>query len=123
LRILIGSSRLSYHPYAHVGYHLGRHRNFWIHAWQTNYRELSVSPGPLASPRDPQELEGVVFDAAFQLGRGHPNQVGTPLEDEVRAYLEHRVGSQTRITRDRLDDLVGAVEDAYAAFTERSSAR
>jgi len=116
LRILIASTRLAYQPYAHVGYYVGADRNFWIHAWQTNYRELSVDPGTPASPRTREELAEVVFDAGFQLGRGHPNHVGAPLEEEVRRYLSHRVGRQARLARERLDILVAAVESAYRRF-------
>lgn len=79
-RILVGQSRIAYEPYGLLGYLRMRGLTFWIHAWVENYQEISVGDQVTTS----DELAEVAYDVGVQLGRGHPNQIGAPLDLQLR---------------------------------------
>ncbi|NJK87933.1 MAG: DUF2252 family protein [Myxococcales bacterium] len=82
-RILLGQSRIAYAPYDFVGYVRLETKTYWIHSWVINYQELDVDQ----VVQQPVELAEVVFDVGVQLGRGHPNQIASPMDDELRGAL------------------------------------
>lgn len=79
-RILVAQSRISYEPYRYPGYMHLEGRTFWIHEWAANYSELDV----VESLATPDDLIEVAYDVGFQLGRGHPRQIATPLDAQLR---------------------------------------
>jgi len=117
-RILLGQSRIAYTPYQYLGYLRVRGRTFWIHSWVDHYQELD----PREMLKAPEELGEVLYDIGVQLGRGHPNQIAAPFDDELRALLAKWVDTY----RSRLDDdateLTAAVKAAYLQFLEDSEA-
>ncbi|MGF1511802.1 MAG: DUF2252 family protein [Myxococcota bacterium] len=124
-RILIGQSRIAYAPHRLVGYVRYKGETFWIHSWADHYRELDVDT-MLAEPED---LLEILFDIGLQLGRGHPNQIASPLDDELRDVLvdfsrgarpslfafARRAASRTRVAWERFrrntKDLVASGSD------------
>lgn len=85
-RILVGQSRIAYVPYPYLGYVRLQNRVFWVHGWVDNYSELELDD--LASPDD---LRDVASDIGVQLGRGHPKQIATPLDLQLRRALAEMV--------------------------------
>lgn len=79
-RILIGQSRIAYQPYGFLGHTRMRGRAFWVHAWVLNYEEVDITE----SFRSPLELEEVVRDVGVQLGRGHPREVASQFDLQLR---------------------------------------
>ena len=79
-RILIGQARIAYQPFYHLGYFSFREKNFWVHSWVQNYKELDIQE----SCRDKKDLEEIVYDVGVQLGRGHPKQIAAPLDFQLR---------------------------------------
>jgi hypothetical protein len=97
---LLGQSRIAYEPYGHLGYIRLRDDTFWIHAWVENYKEVEIGE----SFESPEELGEVAYDIGVQLGRGHPNQIGAPLDLQLRR-------EQMRILERDHDKIKQAVED------------
>lgn len=111
-RVLVGQARIAYVPYDYIGYLRMDDRTFWIHSWVTNYRELDVNE----ESHEPADLAEVVFDVGVQLGHGHPNQIASPMDDELRAELAMLVdGLRPRLTRE-VEALYERVVDAWARF-------
>ncbi|MEM1025790.1 MAG: DUF2252 family protein [Myxococcota bacterium] len=117
-RILLGQSRIAYSPYQYLGYLRLKERTFWIHSWVDHYQELD----PRQMLHGPEELGEVLYDIGVQLGRGHPNQIAAPFDEELRALLVQWVETY----RERLDDdaieLRDAIDEAYAVFVRESEA-
>jgi hypothetical protein len=115
-RVLLGQSRIAYEPYGHLGYIRLRGDTFWIHAWVENYKEVEIGE----SFESPEELAEVAYDIGVQLGRGHPNQIGAPLDLQLRR-------EQMRILERDYDEIKQAVEalsqlsfEAWQRFGERA---
>jgi len=81
-RIMVAQSRLAYRPYRFLGYTRRGKRMFWVHEWMQLYKQLAIHKKKYLG--SVQDLEGVARDVGLQLGRGHPNQIAAPLEDQVR---------------------------------------
>ena len=79
-RILIGQARIAYQPFHHLGYFNFREKNFWVHSWVQNYKELDLKK----SLQTVEDLQEVVYDIGVQLGRGHPKQIAAPLDFQLR---------------------------------------
>lgn len=120
LRIVVAAQRLAYQPYTHAGFYMGEDRNFWIHAWQTNYVELSIAPGLPGSLDDVGELRDVVYDVAFQLGRGHPKEVGAHLQGQLRPYMVDAARRAEAKARRDVEQLAASVVDAWRRFRART---
>jgi hypothetical protein len=111
-RILVGQARIAYAPYEHLGYLELHGRALWVHSWVMNYRELDVS----AADREPADLAEVAFDVGVQLGRGHPNQIATPMDAELRAELVRDVDALGPRLRDEVRQLAALTVQAWAEF-------
>lgn len=109
-RILVGQSRIAYVPYPYLGYVRLQGRIFWVHGWVDNYAELDV--GRLA---DPTELGEVAGDIGVQLGRGHPKQIATPLDLQLRRAMAEMVER----LRPRIEALSRQLADRTVAAWER----
>ena len=79
-RIMIAQARISYRPYDHIGYLRFRGKNFWVHAWVHNYKELRINQADLNF----EAIRDIAFDVGVQLGRGHPHQIAAPLDQQLR---------------------------------------
>ena len=113
-RILIGQSRIAYRPYGFLGHTRMRGRAFWVHAWVRNYEEIDIAE----SFETPNELEEVVRDVGVQLGRGHPNEVASQFDLQIRReQLRLLDDYRERMHRERreLAELVVAAWEEFRA--------
>jgi hypothetical protein len=116
-RVLLGQSRIAYEPYGHLGYIRFDGETFWIHAWVENYEEVEIG----ASFESADEIAEVAFDVGVQLGRGHPNQIGAPLDAQLRRE-QIRILDRDREEIERaVDDLTVQALEAWSRF--RTEAR
>jgi hypothetical protein len=79
-RILLGQTRIAYQPFKHLGYFHFREKNFWVHSWVDNYKEVNISE----TFQSVQELAEVAFDVGIQLGLGHVKHIAAPLDLQIR---------------------------------------
>lgn len=79
-RILIGQSRIAYEPYKFLGYIKFNGITFWVHSWVDNYKEINIGK----SFQSVEDLYEVAYDIGAQLGRGHTNQIASPLDIQLR---------------------------------------
>ena len=114
-RILVGQSRIAYQPYGLLGYLRMREHTFWIHAWVENYRELAIEDGFAG----PTELAEVAYDVGVQLGRGHPNQIGAPLDLQLRREQMRLLARDRELVRRQRHELAELVVAAWERFRER----
>ncbi len=115
-RVLLAHARIAYQPFDFLGYIRLDGKAFWIHSWVDNYREVKIGE----TFRSPAELKEVAFDVGVQLGRGHPKQIASPLDLQLRRE-QLRLLSQyeARIQRDRLK-LADLTVQAWRAFCNHS---
>jgi hypothetical protein len=106
-RVLLGQSRIAYEPYGHLGYIRLEGKTFWIHSWVENYKEIEIGE----SFESPAEIGEVAYDIGVQLGRGHPNQIGAPLDLQLRR-------EQMRILDRDHDEIKRAVEELTSLSLE-----
>jgi len=111
-RILVGQSRIAYKPYGLLGYLRMKDLTFWIHAWVENYQELEVDD-ELAST---DELAEVAFDVGVQLGRGHPNQIGAPLDLQLRREQMRILERDRELIQRQRHELAELVVEAWQRF-------
>lgn len=119
-RILIGQSRIAYRPYGFLGHTRMRGRAFWVHAWVRNYEEIDVTE----SFQSPLELEEVVRDVGVQLGRGHPREVSSQFDlqlrqEQLRLLEDYR--ERIHLHRRELSELVIAAWAEFRQAAGRSS--
>ncbi len=81
-RVLLGSSRIAYQPFKHLGYFFFRDKFFWTHSWVENYKELDVRE----SFESVEMLREVVADVGAQLGKGHVKHIASPLDVQLRRF-------------------------------------
>jgi hypothetical protein len=118
-RILLGQSRIAYQPYGLLGYARFRDHTFWVHAWVQNYKEVEIGE----SFASPAELAEVAHDIGIQLGRGHPNQIGAPLDLQLRREqmrLLDRDEERIKQARRDLADLAVAAWERFRKEVESS---
>ena len=113
-RILVGQSRIAYEPYGLLGYLRMRHLTFWIHAWVENYRELSIGEEQAST----DELAEVAHDVGVQLGRGHPNQIGAPLDLQLRREQMRLLERDRELIKQQRHELAQLVVEAWQRFRE-----
>ena len=112
-RVLLGQSRIAYEPYGHLGYIRLRGDTFWIHAWVENYEEVEVGE----SFESPEELAEVAFDTGVQLGRGHPNQIGAPLDVQLRREQMRILERDDERIKHAVEELTSLTLEAWKQFT------
>jgi hypothetical protein len=117
-RVLLGQSRIAYEPYGHLGYIRMRGKTFWIHAWVENYKEVEIGE----SFESPSEIGEVAFDIGVQLGRGHPNQIGAPLDLQLRREQMRILDRDHDEIRQAVEDLTAMSLDAWSEFARAASA-
>jgi len=79
-RVLLGQARIAYQPYKYLGYIRFHEKTFWIHSWVDNYKEINVTK----SFKSVHDLAEVVYDIGVQLGKGHPKQIASPFDVQLR---------------------------------------
>ncbi len=124
--VLVSQSRLAYEPYEYVGYfHLDPERAgtsalgpefwddtiFWVHSWIDNYTEIAIED----SLDSPEELLEVVFDAGFQLGRGHTRGIAHPLDEQLRQAMTTIVDRRTEVLIELAEELT---EETYRTWEQ-----
>lgn len=118
-RILVAQSRIAYRPYEHLGYIRHQGQAFWIHSWVVNYRELDLPE----MVKRPEQLEEILYDIGVQLGRGHPNQIAAPLDEELRAELLDFVLDYHDRLHVEIQVLTDQVREAYEDFVRQAQDR
>ena len=113
-RILKGQARIAYKPYGLLGYLRMRRLTFWIHAWVENYKELTIGED-FASP---EELAEVAYDVGVQLGRGHPNLIGAPLDLQLRREQMRLLERDRELIMRQRHELAEMVVEAWQRFRE-----
>jgi uncharacterized protein (DUF2252 family) len=114
-RILVGQSRIAYQPYDLLGYLRLQDHTFWIHAWVENYKELAIGEDFATA----DELVEVAYDVGVQLGRGHPNQIGAPLDLQLRREQMRLLERDRELIRVQRRELAELVVEAWRRFRER----
>ncbi len=114
-RILLGQSRIAYQPYDLLGYVRMSGGTFWIHAWVQNYKEVGIRDD-LGSV---DELAEVAYDVGVQLGRGHPNQIGAPLDLQLRMEQLRLLERDRELIAQQRHELAELVVDAWRRFGEQ----
>jgi len=107
-RIMVGQSRLSYQPYRYLGYAKSADTVFWFHGWTDNYRELSFT-----TLTNYDELGEVVYDVGVQLGIGHPKQIASPLDAQLRRALIEYLDDQRKPLHLLIKDMTTLVTSAW----------
>ncbi|MEM6369559.1 MAG: DUF2252 family protein [Myxococcota bacterium] len=115
IRVLAVRSRIATEAEPFLGHARMGDRAFWIHGWDRGYRELDVSDD-MASP---EELAELLYAIGFQLGRGHPQQIASPRDDELREDLEEWVRAHRGKLHQEVERLEDQVYRAWQAFSER----
>jgi hypothetical protein len=113
-RILVGQSRIAYQPYRLLGYVRFQDLTFWIHAWVDNYVEASITE----TFQSPEELAEVAYDIGVQLGRGHPKQIASPLDLQVRREQLRLLERDEARIKATTEDLALEVTAAWKKFSE-----
>jgi hypothetical protein len=111
-RILIGQSRIAYQPYRLLGYVRFRDWTFWVHAWVDNYEEAQIEETFLS----PDELAEVAFDIGVQLGRGHPNQIASPLDLQLRREQLRLLDRDEETLKRTAREMAVQVTEAWETF-------
>lgn len=111
-RILIGQSRIAYQPYRLLGYVRFQGLMFWIHAWVDNYVEASIKE----TFESPEDLGDVAYDVGVQLGRGHPNQIGSPLDLQLRREELRLLERDEERIKATTQNLAAEVTEAWQRF-------
>jgi len=111
-RVLLGQTRIAYEPFGHLGYIRFQDKSFWIHAWVENYEEVEI--GDSLTSHD--ELAEVAYDVGVQLGRGHVNQIGAPLDAQLRAEQMRILDRDQEQLGQAVDDLTRLTLEAWELF-------
>lgn len=110
-RIIVGKSRLATQPHPFLGYIRAQDNTFWIHAWTVNYQELLIP-----AIRSADELAEIAFEVGVQLGRGHPKQIASPLDHQLRQELIAAVAKHREAIHTTSEDLARETALAWEAF-------
>jgi hypothetical protein len=111
---LLGQTRIAYQPFKHLGYFHFRKKNFWVHSWVDNYKEVNISE----TFQSVQELAEVAFDVGIQLGLGHVKHIAAPLDLQIRrTQLLLLEQYQTEI-KQTVAQLTGQTVAAWERFCE-----
>ena len=114
-RILIGQARIAYQPFYHLGYFYFKEKNFWVHSWVMNYKELDIQK----NYRDKKELQEIVYDVGVQLGRGHPKQIAAPLDFQLRQSQLRWLEQYDNKLLKACESLAEEVEYSWKRFSEK----
>jgi hypothetical protein len=111
-RVLLGQTRIAYEPFGHLGYIRFREDSFWIHAWVENYKEVEIGESFASS----EELAEVAYDVGVQLGRGHVNQIGAPLDAQLRSEQMRILDRDEDRLEQAVKELTELTFDAWERF-------
>ncbi len=79
-RVLLGQARIAYTPFNHLGYFFYHDKNFWVHSWVDNYKEVDIDK----SFENVEVLREIVYDVGVQLGKGHVKHIAAPFDLQLR---------------------------------------
>lgn len=116
-RILVGQSRIAYVPYPYLGYVRHAERVFWVHGWVDNYAELDLGVGLTGD-----DLAEVAHDIGVQLGRGHPKQIATPLDQQLRTAMSEMIDRLRPRMESLSTELAAEVVAAWERFRREAPA-
>lgn len=111
-RVLVGQARIAYEPYQFLGYLRYEGTTFWVHAWVDNYKEVKIEK----SFESEQDLSEVAYDVGVQLGRGHTNQIASPLDVQLRREQIRRLALYEDKLKETCIELTGQVLAAWQEF-------
>lgn len=111
-RIIRGQARIAYQPFHHLGYFRFRNKNFWVHSWVDNYKEISIDK----SFNSPNDLAEVAYDIGVQLGKGHVKYIAYPFDLQLRRdQLKFVMDNESKI-KQSLKELAELTIDAWQKF-------
>jgi len=113
-RIIRGQARIAYQPFHHLGYFRFRNKNFWVHSWVDNYKEISIDK----SLNSPNDLAEVVYDIGVQLGKGHVKYIAYPFDLQLRRDQLQFVTDYESKIKQSLKELTDLTIDAWEKFCE-----
>lgn len=118
LRILLPAARMGRLEPAVLGYlpwedGAEDESQWWIHSWDFGYRELAI--GDLTSQAD---LEEIARDVGLQLGWGHVNGIGAPLEDLHREAQARALDLSRERVRALARQLADEIFQGWVRFRE-----
>lgn len=111
-RILVGQTRIAYAPFKHLGYFRFRERNFWVHSWVDNYKEVKIETSFSAR----EDLQEVAYDVGVQLGKGHIKHIAYPLDLQLRREQLRLIDSARDQIAAACDELARLTVDAWEMF-------
>ncbi|MFQ5638571.1 MAG: DUF2252 family protein [bacterium] len=111
-RVLLGQARIAYQPFKFLGYIRLRGQALWIHSWVDNYKEVKIGK----TFESVEELREVVFDIGIQLGRGHPKQIASPLDLQLRQEQLRLLSQYEKRIKETRKELAGLTIEAWGRF-------
>lgn len=114
-RVLVGQARIAYQPYPYLGYARLFGKVFWIHGWSDNYHEMTLDEF-----RSLETTREILRDIGFQLGRGHVNQIASPLDAQLRRAQRVFLRDHRADLRAAIHELKGHTVDAWRKFKAES---
>ncbi len=119
-RVLVGQARIAYEPYRLLGYIRMDSISFWVHSWVDNYKEIEIAE----SFQSVEEIAEIAYDVGVQLGRGHTNQIASPLDvqlrrEQLRLLAKHE--SQLKAGCKKLRDLTIMAWERFREEAESGS--
>ena len=116
-RILLGQTRIAYQPFLHLGYFRFKGRNFWVHSWVDNYKEVNI----YKSFSSPEALAEVVYDIGVQLGKGHVKHIASPLDLQLRRAQLRLLNAHEADIKIACRELTQKTVEAWKRFSETVS--
>jgi hypothetical protein len=113
MRLLLAQARIAYEPYRLIGFVALDAKDFWVHAWARSHREISA-----LDLRSPDELGELAFDAGVQLGLGHPKDISTPFDHDLRRSLLRFLSVHELEVRSLSKAMSAELKAAWSRFRE-----
>lgn len=111
-RVLLGQARIAYQPFSHLGYFRYLDKNFWVHSWVDNYKELDIDK----TFQSLDDLAAVVYDVGAQLGLGHTKHIAAPLDLQLRREQLQLLDRDEEKIKATCVELEANVVDAWQQF-------
>ena len=111
-RVLLGQARIAYTPFNHLGYFFYRNKNFWVHSWVDNYKEVDISK----SFESIEMLREIVYDVGVQLGKGHVKHIAAPFDLQLRKQQMQVLAANDAIIHNECKRLEQLTIEAWKLF-------
>lgn len=113
-RVLLGQARIAYTPFNHLGYFFHKDKNFWVHSWVDNYKEIDINK----SFENVEMLREIVFDVGVQLGKGHVKHIAAPFDLQLRLQQNECIKNNYDDIKLQCRELEKLTVDAWTLFLQ-----